>query len=85
MSLLRSICCLFGGSCGEEPKATNERPVAADLGQEEAEQEKTGKEQMSSYGRWRHHKNSSIDAAVSLRALLMASRRHQNRCEAFSM
>jgi hypothetical protein len=47
MNLLRSICCLFGGSCAEEPKATNERPVAADLGQEEAESEKTGKEQMS--------------------------------------
>ena len=31
----------------EEPKATNERPMAADLGQEEAEQEKTGKRQMS--------------------------------------
>ena len=51
MNLLQSICCFFGGSCAEEPaeepKATNERPVAADLGQEEAEQEKTGKEQMS--------------------------------------
>ena len=47
MNLLRSICCLFGGSCAEEPKATNERPVAADLGQKEAEQETTGKEQMS--------------------------------------
>ena len=47
MNLLQSICCFFGGSCAEEPKATNERPVAADLGQEEAQQEKTGKEQMS--------------------------------------
>ena len=47
MNLLRSISCLFGGSCAEEPKATNERPVAADLGQEEADLEKTGKEQMS--------------------------------------
>ena len=49
MNLLRSICCLFGSRCAEEkePKATNERSVAADLGQEEAELEKTGKEQMS--------------------------------------
>jgi hypothetical protein len=46
MNLLRSICCLFG-RCVEEPKPTNERPVAADLGQEEAELEKTGKEQLS--------------------------------------
>jgi hypothetical protein len=46
MNLLRSICCLFSSSCaGEEPKAAK-RPVAADLGQEEAELEKTGKEQM---------------------------------------
>ncbi len=61
MNLLRSICCLFGSRCAEEEdKATNERPVAADLGQEEAELEKTGKEQMShmegeaSGGRPRH-------------------------------
>jgi hypothetical protein len=47
MNLLRSICCLFGSRCAEkEPKATNGQ-VAADLGQEEAELEKTGKEQMS--------------------------------------
>ena len=48
MNLLRSICCLFDSRCaeGDEPKATNERSVAADLGQEEAELEKTGKEQM---------------------------------------
>ena len=47
MNLLRSICCLFSSRCaGEEPKAANKRPVAADLGQEEAELEKTGKEQM---------------------------------------
>ena len=49
MNLLRSICCLFGSRCAEEgePSATNERPIAADLGQEEAELEKTGKERMS--------------------------------------
>jgi len=48
MNLLRSICSLFGSRCaGEEPKAANDRPIAADLGQEEAELEKTGKAQMS--------------------------------------
>jgi hypothetical protein len=54
MSLLRSICCLFAGRCaGEEPKPTKEtmRTAApgseADLGQKEAELEKSGKEQMS--------------------------------------
>ena len=48
MALLRSICSLFGSRCdGEKPRAANERPVAADLGQEEAELEKTGEEQMS--------------------------------------
>jgi hypothetical protein len=50
MNLLRSICCLFGNRCeGEEPKPTKEttrdEPLA-DLGQKEAELEKTGKEQM---------------------------------------
>jgi hypothetical protein len=54
MNLLRSICCLFAGGCGaEEPKPTvetrrGEPPVPpGDLGQTEAELEKTGKEQMS--------------------------------------
>jgi hypothetical protein len=54
MNLLRSICCLFAGRCGvEEPKPTKENmrgepPVSeADLGQTEAEQEKTGKERMT--------------------------------------
>ena len=54
MSLLRSICCFFGGRCaGEEPRPTNETtrraaPASqADLGQTEAELEKSGKEQMS--------------------------------------
>ena len=46
MGLLRSICSLFSGRCAEEPKP-KEQPVAADLGQEEADLEKTGKEQMS--------------------------------------
>jgi len=44
MSLLRSICCLFGGRCaGEEPKPTTEtmrREAPGDLGQQEAEREK---------------------------------------------
>jgi len=54
MNLLRSICCLFAGRCAvEETKPTKETvrgepPVSeADLGQSEAELEKTGKEQMS--------------------------------------
>jgi hypothetical protein len=47
MNLLRSICRLFGSRCAEEePQTTNGRPVKADLGQEEAKLEKTGKEQM---------------------------------------
>jgi hypothetical protein len=51
MNLLRSICCLFGSRCAEEePKATKGRHVAADLGQDEAESEKTGKEQMGHMG-----------------------------------
>ena len=54
MSLLRSICRLFGGRCAEEePKPPNETTRSAapsskgDLGQKEAEMEKSGKEQMS--------------------------------------
>jgi hypothetical protein len=52
MNLLQSICCLFGGRCGvEEPKPTKETGDTAgseaDLGQEEADLEKTGKERMS--------------------------------------
>ena len=53
MNLLRSLCCLFGGRCGvEKPKSTKETGRGdtpgseGDLGQEEAELEKTGKEQM---------------------------------------
>jgi hypothetical protein len=53
MNLLQSLCCFFGGRCGvEEPKPTKETmrgetPVSeGDLGQKEAELEKTGKEQM---------------------------------------
>jgi hypothetical protein len=48
------MCCLFGRRCtGEEPKSTKEsmRTAAtgsqADLGQKEAELEKSGKERMS--------------------------------------
>ena len=47
MHLMRSICSLFGGRCNGDTKATKESPVQADLGQEEAELEKAGKEQMS--------------------------------------
>ena len=53
MNLLRSICCLFGSRCApEEAKSAGdtmraEQSVPADLGQKEADLEKTGKEQMS--------------------------------------
>jgi len=52
MNLLRSICCLFGSRCTPEDKSTGdtspaEQSAPADLGQKEAELEKTGKEQMS--------------------------------------
>ena len=53
MNLLRSICCLFGSRCvPEEAKSTADRmrdetTAPADLGQKEADLEKTGKEQMS--------------------------------------
>jgi hypothetical protein len=48
MNLLRSIRCLFGGRCvPEEAKSTGDASVPADLGQKEADLEKTGKEQMS--------------------------------------
>ena len=46
MHLMRSICSLFGGKCTDDAEATKKHPVA-DLGQEEAELERTGKEQMS--------------------------------------
>jgi hypothetical protein len=50
MNLMRSICCLFAGCGVEESKpnrATKAEPAEADLGQTEAELEKTGKERMS--------------------------------------
>ena len=47
MHLMRSLCSLFGGKCTEDTQAAKEHPVAADLGQEEAELERVGKEQMS--------------------------------------
>jgi len=44
MSLLRSICCMFGSRCAEEePKPTTEtmrREAPGDLGQREAERER---------------------------------------------
>ena len=51
MNLLRSICCLFSSGCGEktEPIGTRRRKSSgpkADLGQTEADLEKSGKEQM---------------------------------------
>ena len=53
MNLLRSICCLFGSRCTpEETRSTGdttrrEPSDSADLGQTEAELERTGKKQMS--------------------------------------
>ena len=54
MNLLRSICCAVAGRCArEEPKPTKETMrgeapgSGGDLGQKEAELEKSGKEQMS--------------------------------------
>ena len=50
MSLLRSICCMFGGRCAEEePKPTTEtmrHEAPGDLGQREAEREKASKDQL---------------------------------------
>ena len=52
MNLLRSICCLFDSRCTPEQvkstadKMRDETTVPADLGQKEADLEKTGKEQM---------------------------------------
>jgi hypothetical protein len=50
MSLLRSICCLFGSRCaGEEPKPTTEtmrREAPGDLGQKEAERERASEDQL---------------------------------------
>ena len=50
MSMLRSICCLFGGRCAEEePKPTTEtmrREAPGDLGQKEAEREKVSEDQL---------------------------------------
>lgn len=55
MNLLRSLCCLVAGRCSPErapePSERREAPVSeGDLGQKEAEVEKTSKEQMSRMG-----------------------------------
>jgi hypothetical protein len=48
MNLLGTICCLFAGRCaGEEPKRGEAAVPKGDLGQAEAELEKTSKEQLS--------------------------------------
>jgi hypothetical protein len=53
MNLLRSICCLFDSRCAQEGAKSArdtmraEQSVPADLGQEEADLEKTGKGQTS--------------------------------------
>jgi hypothetical protein len=50
MSLLRSICCLFGGRCREEePRPTTEtmrHEAPGDLGQREAERERASEDQL---------------------------------------
>jgi hypothetical protein len=50
MNLLRSMCCLFGGRCAEEeptPRTETTRGEApGDLGQREAEREKTSEDQL---------------------------------------
>jgi hypothetical protein len=50
MSLLRSICCLFGRRCaGEEPRSIRETTrgeTPRDLGQKEAEREKASEDQL---------------------------------------
>ena len=54
MSLLRSICCMFGSRCAEEePKPTREtmrREAPGDLGQREAEREEPAK---TNFDAWR--------------------------------
>ena len=49
MNLLRSICCLFGNRCSSDElkSGTAGKSVPADLGQKEADLERTSKEQMS--------------------------------------
>ena len=53
MGLLQTMCRLFGSRCAGEPEPTKESmrtattSSQADLGQKEAEMEKSGKEQMS--------------------------------------
>jgi hypothetical protein len=53
MSLLRSICCMFGGRCAEEePKPSTEtmrREAPGDLGQRDAERERAS-EATSTHG-----------------------------------
>ena len=50
MTLLRSICCLFGGRCAEEepkpPTETMRREAPSDLGQKEAERERASEDQL---------------------------------------
>jgi hypothetical protein len=47
MNLLRSICCLFAGTCaGEEPEPKVRGRAEADLGQKEAELEEASEEEL---------------------------------------
>jgi hypothetical protein len=47
MNLLRSICCIFAGPCGdEEPKPRTRGHSNVDLGQKEAELEEASEEEL---------------------------------------
>jgi hypothetical protein len=46
MNLLRSICCLFAGPCGEEPEPKVRGRSEADLGQKEAKSEEASEEEL---------------------------------------
>jgi len=52
MSLLRSICCLFAARCSgqEPPRPADEREAPGDLGQKEAELEKTSEDELRHMG-----------------------------------
>ena len=60
MSLLRSICCMFGSRCAEEepkpPPETMRRETPGDLGQGEAERERASEDQLR---RMESHANST--------------------------
>ena len=46
MSLLRSICCMFGSRCAEEEPKPTATQAPGDVGQKEAERERASEEQL---------------------------------------